>query len=396
MNEYKRSCPKCGKETVYLNRKGFKYANDNNLFCKECRKQETIARRQEFDKRRWYRKCPKCQSEMEYKTHCYYVFADKNKKVCLKCSFTDEKKKATSERTKKRWADMDDIAYANECKKQRDGWTEEARNKLCHAQKIRWGDSDIRKRKSESYKGKNNPFYGKHHSQETIDKINKAVKNNIEYQTYLKSDEYRNQQRKQCTGSGNPMYGKIFYDVWVNKYGKAEADRRMVELKKKHSNNNKGIKCHFYGKPPPVGCGNGWSGWYKGWYFRSLRELTYMIHVIEKSNYKWITAESRDLAIKYKNENGVEKTYFSDFLVENKWLVEIKPEKLMGIKVNVLKKQAAEIFCKERNYEYRMVDIKILPIDELICLYKNKSIKLVDKYKNKLEKILCKLDKKKE
>ena len=34
----------------------------------------------------------------------------------------------------------------------------------------------------------------------------------------------------------------------------------------------------MYGRFSPRGSGNGWSGWYKEWYFRSLLELSYMIN----------------------------------------------------------------------------------------------------------------------
>ncbi|MBR4316812.1 MAG: hypothetical protein IKP65_07630 [Alphaproteobacteria bacterium] len=45
----------------------------------------------------------------------------------------------------------------------------------------------------------------------------------------------------------------------------------MIELKKKYSEKSKGKNNPMYGKPAPKGSGNGVSGWYKGWFFRSLR-----------------------------------------------------------------------------------------------------------------------------
>lgn len=36
-------------------------------------------------------------------------------------------------------------------------------------------------------------------------------------------------------GKKNPMYGKSFYDVWVEKFGVEEADRKLIEHKAKHS-----------------------------------------------------------------------------------------------------------------------------------------------------------------
>jgi len=49
----------------------------------------------------------------------------------------------------------------------------------------------------------------------------------------------------------------------------------------------------MYGKPAPIGSGNGWSGWYKGWYFRSLLELSFMINVIERFKMSWQNAETK-------------------------------------------------------------------------------------------------------
>jgi hypothetical protein len=64
-------------------------------------------------------------------------------------------------------------------------------------------------------------------------------------------------------------------------YGKEKANKMKNNL----SILNSGSKNKMYGKPSPQGSGNGWSGWYKGWYFRSLIELSYMVNVIEK---KWM------------------------------------------------------------------------------------------------------------
>jgi hypothetical protein len=36
----------------------------------------------------------------------------------------------------------------------------------------------------------------------------------------------------------------------------------------------------MYGKPSPQGSGNGWSGWYKGKYFRSIMELSFIVEYL--------------------------------------------------------------------------------------------------------------------
>jgi hypothetical protein len=235
-----------------------------------------------------------------------------------------------------------------------------------------------------------NPFYGKHHTEESKNKI----RNNTD-RSYFHSKKFKKIMSKVNSGSKNPMYGRTFYDVWVEKYGKEEADKKLLEYKKIKSIQTSGKNNPMYGKPSPKGSGNGWSGWYKGWYFRSLRELSYMIQVIEKNNYKWESAETKKLQIKYKDYNGVDRTYRADFIINDKTIVEIKPKKLMETPNNKLKKEAAIEFCKLNNYKYVMVDIKILDMNKIIDLYKNKLVKFVKKYNEKLEKIICKLKKKK-
>jgi hypothetical protein len=235
---------------------------------------------------------------------------------------------------------------------------------------------------SEKYKGSGNPFFGKKHSDQTISKI----VNNRDL-SKCKTDEFRQKMSKISYGKNNPMYGKNFYDIWVKKYGKEEADNRMKEFNKKQSLRTSGKNNPMYGRPSPQGSGNGWSGWYKGWYFRSLKELSYMINVIEKKNIKWKSAE-KDINIKYINYNGKERTYHPDFLLEDKVLIEIKPRKLMETPANKLKKEAALKYCEENNIEYRMVDVKILKIEELRNLYNSGQIIFTKKYEEKYQEYI--------
>ena len=92
----------------------------------------------------------------------------------------------------------------------------------------------------------------------------------------------------------------------------------------------------MYGKPSPQGSGNGWSGWYKGWYFRSLLELSYMILVIERFNISWSNGEK--IKITYKNFSGINRNYFPDFLLNNKYIIEIKPKNYIIQLMSYIKK----------------------------------------------------------
>ncbi len=134
----------------------------------------------------------------------------------------------------------------------------------------------------------------------------------------------------------------------------------------------------MYGKPPPKGAGRGWGGWYKGWYFRSLKELSYMLYVIEPNGYAWENAEQKRLSIPYVDHLGQARTYRADFLLDNSILIEVKPKPLMETAINKLKKAAAEIFCSNNGYEYRMVDVKTIEYAELEPLCESGAVRLSD------------------
>lgn len=107
------------------------------------------------------------------------------------------------------------------------------------------------------------------------------------------------------SGKNNPNYGGKYSkcesckakkgETYEIRFGKEKANK----MKKNLSNKFSGSKNNMYGKPSPQGSGNGWSGWYKGWFFRSLLELSYMINVIEKNGWKWENAESKKYKIPY-------------------------------------------------------------------------------------------------
>jgi len=235
----------------------------------------------------------------------------------------------------------------------------------------------------EAYKGEKNPFYGKKHTKESLTKMQK----NRDFSSF-KTQKFKDKMSKVTSGKNNPMYGKSYYKVWVDKYGQEEADNRMAKLKKEKSLQTSGKNNPMYGKSSPQGSGNGWSGWYKGWFFRSLKELSYMINIIEAKKLKWRTAETNDLAIKYINYDGSERTYRADFLVEEKELVEVKPVKLFNTPNNILKKLAAIKFCKKNGYNYKIVDVRLLDIKKMKSFYDQGKIKFTKKYEEKYKKFI--------
>lgn len=199
---------------------------------------------------------------------------------------------------------------------------------------------------------------------------------------------------KHSKGINNNMYGKKYHTHGIINYGKLSKNKSLdeiygieksLQIKNKISLSSSGKNNPMYGKPSPIGSGNGWSGWYKGWYFRSLRELSYMINIIEKFNLKWEKAEKSKFKIFYLDFNNKLKTYYPDFLINNKYLIEIKPKKLHNSKVVQLKKKAAEKFCKENNFIYKLRDISILSNQKILELYQSKEIKFLERYDEKFK-----------
>lgn len=229
--------------------------------------------------------------------------------------------------------------------------------------------------------GELNPFFGKQHTKETLLK-----QSNIKLGKKHKK-ETLDKLKNLNSGDKNAMFGKNFYKIWVEKYGEKIANQKLESFKNKISNNNSGVKNPMYGKPSPKGSGNGWSGWYKGWYFRSLRELTYMIKIIERFNLKWENGESNKWKVKYIDYKGDECNYFPDFIINQKYMVESKPKKLWNSDVVIRKKESAIKFCVENNLTYKLVDVGILTNDEIKKLHDNNLLIFLPRYEEKYKKL---------
>jgi hypothetical protein len=208
-----------------------------------------------------------------------------------------------------------------------------------------------------------------------------------------KGNKIRNNISVSLSGSDNPMYGRnnqcsgiIQYAIdgkglsFDKRYGKEKSQK----IKDKISIHSSGENNPMYGKPSPIGSGNGWSGWYKGWYFRSLHELSYMINAIERFGFKWESAEKKELKIPYIGFNKEKRTYVADFIINEKYLVEIKPKKLHKSKIVQLKKEAAMEFCKKNGFIYKLTySSKLLSYLDIKRLVDNKCLQFTERYKEK-------------
>ena len=302
------------------------------------------------------RKCPNCDAEIKYKRKDTFDIGNKHETWCKNCSV---------------------LSYTRKCPK--------CNKTIKHPNRKNFilnKDKTCRpcsyKNRSQKYKGNGNPFYGKTHSEETKKKIS------LQDQSFKRSETFKKRRRETSkSGPDNPMFGTSVYKIWIQKHGKDIADAKMKKAKAKWSKASSGKNNPMYGKPAPQGSGNGWKGWYNGAFFRSLKELSYIVKVLEKEKLIWRSAETKDLTIPYIDYDGTEKTYRADFLVEEKTLVEIKPIKLQETLKVKRKEEAAILFCKENGYEYLLIDPDPLSDEEITNLIKNKKVVFMEKYISK-------------
>ena len=246
--------------------------------------------------------------------------------------------------------------------------------------------------KSCSKIGCKNSFYNKKHSKKTLNKIKKTQETSkawIDSIEKKRTKEYKEYMSEKMSGENNGRYGKgSLYDIWLKKYGKEEAEKKHIEWRSKLSDSFSGEKNHMFGKPSPIGSGNGWSGWYKNWYFRSLRELSYMINEIEFNNLSWENGEKSKYKIPYIDWKGNKRNYFPDFVVDNKFMIECKPLNLHNSVDVIQKKEAAELFCLKNNLEYILIEPEVLGFEDIKKLYDDNLIKFLPKYEEKFLKLI--------
>lgn len=239
---------------------------------------------------------------------------------------------------------------------------------LCH----RCCSSDIMRNRNNECTGKTFvELYGTERALEIKSKLSIIAKNN-------KNPLWINPPK--LRGDMHPWHGKTYEQL----FGKENAQIRRTQCA------SIGEKNAQYGKPAYGGSGNGWSGWYKEWYFRSIMELSFMINYIEKNNLKWKTAEHKQYAIPYIHYNGHIRNYFADFLIEDKLLVEVKPHKLSNTPLVTLKKEAAEVWCKSQGLKYKMFtnkEFEILKKEDIIKKYTSKEIVWLPRYQQKFEEM---------
>lgn len=174
--------------------------------------------------------------------------------------------------------------------------------------------------------GDKNPFYGKTHTDENKQRISEMmVKLHEDGGVY--NDEWLKKMSVANTGEKNSFYGKSHTIDTIN------------ALKEMNIGKFSGKNNPMYGKPSPEGSGRGIKGWYKDNFFRSLLELSYMIH-LDENDVKFVSAETKNYRVKYDYGR---RTYHPDFLlIESGEIIEVKPHRLKTLDINKKKFNAAK------------------------------------------------------
>lgn len=290
----------------------------------------------------YQRSCPKCQVTIYYSTKYNARNAERDGRICRKCVGIPWKGRAP-EAALKALAEK----YATDPTFQR---------------------------------GQNNSFYGKHHTEETKRKLSESV-----IQFASKNTEVISARMKKIFNEGRAgicsRLGKTNYEIWVKKYGVEEADIRQAALVRKHSENSRGTKNRMYGKPAPRGAGNGWKGWYRDIFFRSLRELFFIIE-LESKRVEWENGEMTKHGIEYEDDSGQMRTYYTDYVVEGVYY-EIKPKRLWTSREVQTKIQGAA----KKGIVVNLVD-PVIDGDKIRHLYEKGLIKFMPKYEEKIKAYL--------
>lgn len=199
------------------------------------------------------------------------------------------------------------------------------------------------KKLGKSVAGKNNPFYGKHHSKETIEQIVKTLKDpNGKHSQSVTSLEYKEIQRKGSTGKKNGFYGK---------HHTKESRKKMSATKSQLIADGK-LNVNINGR--------GSKGWYlsekndKKFYYDSLLELYRMIQLDNDVDVKF-WSKNHGIRIPYLKK-GICKNYVPDFLIhyENGNVV---LEEIKGYDPNAkIKKKALMEYCTKTGLIFNWIN----------------------------------------
>jgi hypothetical protein len=143
----------------------------------------------------------------------------------------------------------------------------------------------------------------------------------------------------------------------IEVYGRERAEEIYKACRE--GNKNKKITRKYgpdnpqFGKPASEFSGRGWKGHYKGVFFRSLMELSFIVNYLNANNIKWDSGEQKKHIIPYVSTDNRNRNYFPDFITETE-IIEIKPSRLLSFGNNINKKEAAIEFAKQMNKQFKI------------------------------------------
>jgi hypothetical protein len=198
--------------------------------------------------------------------------------------------------------------------------------------------------------------------------------------------EFRRKLSLKHSGENNPNFGGKYSHGFADNnplpkgstYEEAFGVERANEMKAKISAKTSGSRNGMYGRPQPRGSGNGWQGWYRGVYFTSFLELSFMIGCERKGVVYETLSSKKSYAIQY-DLNGVIRNYFPDFKVGEK-IIEVKPKSLLRTIQNEAKFQSARALLGENFVIVTEDDIEKISVDEVKELWYNGTIVFIDRY----------------
>jgi hypothetical protein len=312
--------------------------------------------------------CPSCQGEILYKYKKNLENSIKNNIICRKCQSKIANLKQKKDFQKKCPTCDKNINY-NNFSSYKISLEKKSECKSCS----KTGSKNVMFGRT----GSLNPMHGKHHTQQTKKLLSEQKKGAVMKKETKEKISLHMKVK-------NPMSGKSLFSVWVEKYGKDIAKEKMENYKLKQSQANSGSQNGMFGKPPPQKSGNGFSGWFNNFYFRSLRELMFLIYA-KNNNLKIVSAENKLCRILYLNCIGETRTYMGDFIVDDTFFIEIKPEKLWNTPNNLAKFKEAKKFCLENNLTFQLLDPPI-DFDLIYNLYLSNDVTFTEKSKERFLK----------
>ena len=202
--------------------------------------------------------------------------------------------------------------------------------------------SDEHKQKiSDATSGKRNPFYGKKHTEKTKRKM---VKNHADF-----------------TGKKNPLvrwlnknptnrqeYSRRLRDVWANpelQESLSIRNRQNVVRAIADGNHNPYSKCEH--------------GWFESkkfkqkFYFQSSYERRFLEFC--ETAHQIFSLQRPRFVIDYVADDGKDKVYNPDFIVNGMVMVEVKPESMLPYNNNRKKIAAGKQYCKEQGITFYLV-----------------------------------------